>query len=117
MHMFAPFLTLDGWIALATLTVLEVVLGIDNIIFLAIVANRVEGSQRKVARRIGLLLALAMRIGLLASISWIISLGEPIITTRCSATPTAVTIESIENTMSNIAIWNTAAASVEAGAW
>jgi len=80
MHMFAPFLTLDGWIALATLTVLEVVLGIDNIIFLAIVANRVEGSQRKVARRIGLLLALAMRIGLLASISWIISLGEPIIT-------------------------------------
>src|SRR3569832_456033 len=78
--MFAPFLTLDGWIALATLTVLEVVLGIDNIIFLAIVANRVGESQRKLARRIGLLLALVMRIGLLASISWIISLEHPILT-------------------------------------
>ena len=65
--MFAPFFTLDGWIALATLTVLEVVLGIDNIIFLAIVANRVDERQRKLARRIGLLLALVMRIGLLAS--------------------------------------------------
>jgi len=78
--MLAPFLTIDGWIALATLTVLEVVLGIDNIIFLAIVANRVDEGQRKLARRIGLLLALVMRIGLLASISWIISLEHPVLT-------------------------------------
>jgi predicted tellurium resistance membrane protein TerC len=78
--MFAPFFTLDGWIALLTLTVLEIVLGIDNIIFLAIVANRVGPQQRKLARRIGLLLALAMRIGLLASLSWIISLEHPVLT-------------------------------------
>jgi predicted tellurium resistance membrane protein TerC len=78
--MFAPFLTADGLIALATLTVLEIVLGIDNIIFLAIVANRVEESKRKLARRIGILLALVMRIALLASISWIVKLQDPILT-------------------------------------
>ena len=72
--------SLDAWIALATLAVLEIVLGIDNIIFLAIVANRVSAEKRSLARRIGLALALLMRIGLLASISWIISLSAPVIT-------------------------------------
>jgi predicted tellurium resistance membrane protein TerC len=80
MHWFAPFLTVDGWIALLTLAVLEIVLGIDNIIFLAVVANKVEASQRPTARRIGLLLALVMRIGFLSSIAWIISLSAPIVT-------------------------------------
>ncbi|MEI9885121.1 MAG: TerC family protein [Rhizomicrobium sp.] len=78
--MFDLLFSLDAWIALATLAVLEIVLGIDNVIFLAIVANRVPQAQRKVARRIGLGLALLMRIGLLASISWIISLSTPIFT-------------------------------------
>jgi predicted tellurium resistance membrane protein TerC len=78
--MFAPFFTLDGWIALATLAVLEVVLGIDNIIFLALVAHRVAPEQRKVARRIGLALALILRIALLSSIAWIIHLSQPVVT-------------------------------------
>ena len=78
--MFDLLFSLDAWIALATLAVLEIVLGIDNIIFLAIVANRVSAEKRALARRIGLGLALLMRIGLLASISWIISLSAPVIT-------------------------------------
>jgi len=72
--------SLDAWIALLTLAVLEIVLGIDNVIFLALVANRVAPAQRGLARRIGLVLALGMRIGLLASLSVIIHLSQPVIT-------------------------------------
>ena len=72
--------SVDAWIALLTLAVLEIVLGIDNIIFLAVVANKVAAEQRPLARRIGLALALIMRIGLLASISWIIHLAAPVVT-------------------------------------
>ncbi|HXC53865.1 MAG TPA: TerC family protein [Rhizomicrobium sp.] len=79
-EMLAPFLTLDGWIALATLAVLEVVLGIDNIIFLALVAHRVAPEQRKLARRIGLALALVLRIAFLSSVAWIIHLSQPVLT-------------------------------------
>jgi len=78
--MFAPFFTLDGWIALLTLAVLEIVLGIDNVIFLALVAHRVKPEQRKVARQIGLALALVLRIAFLSSIAWIIHLSQPVIT-------------------------------------
>ncbi len=78
--MFDLLFSVDAWIALATLSVLEIVLGIDNIIFLAIIANRVEHAKRALARRIGLALALMMRIALLASISWIIHLSVPIVT-------------------------------------
>jgi predicted tellurium resistance membrane protein TerC len=74
--LFSP----DAWIALLTLAVLEIVLGIDNVIFLAIVANRVAPEQRALARRIGLALALGMRIALLASLSWIIHLSQPVVT-------------------------------------
>ncbi|MBS0472471.1 MAG: TerC family protein [Proteobacteria bacterium] len=77
--MFDMFLTLDAWISLATLTVLEVVLGIDNVIFLAIIANRVSREKRALARRIGLGLALLMRIALLASLTWIIRLAQPVV--------------------------------------
>jgi predicted tellurium resistance membrane protein TerC len=73
--LFSP----DAWIALLTLAVLEIVLGIDNVIFLAIVANRVAPEQRALARRIGLFLALGMRIALLASLSVIIHLSQPVI--------------------------------------
>ena len=76
--MFAPFFTLDGWIALLTLSVLEIVLGIDNIIFLALIANRVAADKRKTARQIGLALALALRIAFLSSIAWIIHLSQPV---------------------------------------
>ena len=71
--MFDFIYSLDGWIALLTLSVLEIVLGIDNIIFLAVVANKVAPEQRKLARRIGLLLALVLRVAMLSSIAWIIS--------------------------------------------
>ncbi|MEI9993112.1 MAG: TerC family protein [Rhizomicrobium sp.] len=80
MSALAPFFTVDGWIALLTLAVLEIVLGIDNIIFLALVANRVRPEQRPLARRIGLILALGLRIAFLSSIAWIISLSQPAVT-------------------------------------
>jgi predicted tellurium resistance membrane protein TerC len=67
-----------AWLSLATLSLLEVILGIDNVIFLAIVSERLPVHQRAFARRIGLSLALLMRIGLLASISFILSLQEPL---------------------------------------
>jgi predicted tellurium resistance membrane protein TerC len=74
--LFSP----NAWLALLTLTVLEIVLGIDNIIFLSLAANKLPAPRRPAARRIGLLLALAMRIVLLSSIAWIISLSQPVIT-------------------------------------
>jgi predicted tellurium resistance membrane protein TerC len=70
----------DLWAALVTLTALEVVLGIDNVIFLSIVSNRLPDHQQANARRLGLMLALGMRIVLLSSISWIAGLTEPIAT-------------------------------------
>lgn len=70
----------DAWLSLITLTALEIVLGIDNIIFLAIVSQRLPEAQRPIARRIGLILALGLRVALLASIAWVISLTQPIIT-------------------------------------
>ena len=70
----------SAWLALATLTVLEIVLGIDNIIFLSLAANKLDAARRPTARRIGLSLALVMRIALLSSIAWIISLSQPVMT-------------------------------------
>ncbi len=70
----------NAWLSLLTLTVLEIVLGIDNIIFLSLAANKLPVPRRPTARRIGLLLALGMRIILLSSIAWIISLSQPVIT-------------------------------------
>lgn len=66
------------WAAFLSLTVLEIILGIDNIVFISIVTNRVKESQQNKARLIGLSLAMGMRILLLLSISWIISLTEPL---------------------------------------
>lgn len=66
------------WIGLVTLIVLEVVLGIDNLVFIAILADKLPPHQRNRARLIGLSLALAMRIVLLFSISWIVTLTQPI---------------------------------------
>lgn len=68
------FLTADAWIALLTLTVLEIVLGIDNIIFISILSTKLPAHQQKKARRWGLGLAMATRIMLLLSISWILGL-------------------------------------------
>ncbi|HSF47344.1 MAG TPA: TerC family protein [Burkholderiales bacterium] len=66
------------WVGLATLVLLEIVLGIDNLIFLAIVTDKLPPHQRDRARKIGLSLALFMRLGLLASISWVMGLTKPL---------------------------------------
>jgi predicted tellurium resistance membrane protein TerC len=68
-----------AWVGLATLVALEVVLGVDNLIFLAILADKLPPAQRDRARVIGLSLALVMRLGLLASITWVMSLTAPLI--------------------------------------
>ena len=70
----------EAWIALLTLTVLEIVLGIDNIVFIAILADRVKESARARARRVGLGIAISTRILLLFSITWIMRLTEPLFT-------------------------------------
>ena len=67
-----------AWLALLTLVALEVVLGIDNLIFIAILSNRLPEHQRKKARQIGLILALVMRIALLMLIGWIVTLQTPL---------------------------------------
>jgi predicted tellurium resistance membrane protein TerC len=65
------------WESLATLTVLEIVLGIDNILFLSIVSGQLPAARQPSARRIGLTIALAMRIALLSAIAWVMSLSRP----------------------------------------
>jgi len=68
----------QAWAALATLTALEIVLGIDNIIFISILTGRLPQDQQAKARTIGLALAMGMRIALLFAISWVMSLTEPV---------------------------------------
>jgi predicted tellurium resistance membrane protein TerC len=72
--------TIDGLIALLTLTVLEVVLGVDNVIFISILAGKLPPEQQGRARQIGLLAAMGMRILLLMSLAWIIRLTAPLFT-------------------------------------
>jgi predicted tellurium resistance membrane protein TerC len=80
MDLIALFTNPETWIALATLTVLEIVLGIDNVIFISILITRLPTEQRDRARRIGLGLAMGMRIALLLTITWIIGLTQPAFT-------------------------------------
>ena len=68
----------EGWIALGTLTVLEIVLGIDNIVFISILAGKLRQEDRARARRVGLSLAMIIRILLLLSITWVMSLTAPL---------------------------------------
>jgi len=70
----------EAWISLATLTVLEIVLGIDNVVFISILADKVEPAARARARQLGLLLAMGTRIALLLSIVWIMRLTAPLVT-------------------------------------
>lgn len=69
-----------AWLGLATLVVLEIVLGIDNLVFIAILADKLPPEQRNRARMIGLTLAMVMRLGLLASIAWVVTLTAPLFT-------------------------------------
>lgn len=68
----------QAWVTLATLSLLEIVLGIDNIIFLSILVNKVEAARRQFARVFGLALAMLTRIALLLSITWVMRLTEPL---------------------------------------
>jgi predicted tellurium resistance membrane protein TerC len=70
----------EAWIALATLTVLEIVLGIDNVVFISILASKLPREQQNRARRLGLGLAMFLRIALLLSLTWIIKLTAPLFT-------------------------------------
>ena len=68
----------QAWLALGTLTLLEIILGIDNIIFLSLIVAKLPRHQHAIARRLGLSAAMLMRLGLLASVAWVISLTEPL---------------------------------------
>lgn len=75
--MFAWLTNPEGWIALATLTSLEIVLGIDNIIFISILVSRLPKNKQNFARNTGLILAMLTRLALLISIVWVVSLTAP----------------------------------------
>jgi len=77
---FSAFLTGEGLISLLSLTALEIVLGVDNIVFIAIVSERVDPARRSLLRRLGLGLALIMRLGLLLTLSFIMKLTRPLFT-------------------------------------
>ena len=74
------FLTADGLLALVTLTFLEIILGVDNVIFISILSGKLPKRDRMKARRTGLVAAMVMRIGLLMSIAWIVRLRAPLVT-------------------------------------
>src|SRR3954447_4360938 len=75
----------EAWAALLTLTALEIVLGIDNVIFLSVIVSRIPPQQAKRARQIGLALALIFRILLLSLLVWLIGLTEPVLTVKGNA--------------------------------
>ncbi len=75
---FSALLTTEGLISLASLSVMEIVLGIDNILLVAILSAKVEESKRTRVRRVGIGLALVMRIGLLFGLSWLMGLTKPL---------------------------------------
>ncbi|PWQ98283.1 TerC family protein [Leucothrix arctica] len=75
--MFEWFASPEAWIALGTLTALEIVLGIDNIIFISILVAKLPDEQRDKARRLGIMFAMVTRLALLFSISWVMGLTDP----------------------------------------
>lgn len=75
---FSVFMEPNAWMALLTLAFLEIVLGIDNIVFISILSGKLKGKDQAKARNIGLILAMFMRIGLLFGISWLMTLTQPI---------------------------------------
>ena len=78
-----------AWLALATLIVMEVVLGIDNLVFVSILTNKLPEAMRGRARRLGIGLALGLRLALLATLSWIVGLTRPVVTLPFALAPDA----------------------------
>lgn len=70
----------SGWLALGTLTLMEIVLGIDNVIFISLIGDRLPQSQARIARAFGLGLALVFRLGCLLLLTWLIALTQPVLT-------------------------------------
>ncbi len=89
------FLQFDAWIALLTLTFLEIVLGIDNIIFISIATGKLPPESRKKATKIGMFLAMFMRIGLLMGINYLIQMKEPWFTIDLSWFSAGITGQSL----------------------
>ena len=89
------FLHADAWIALLTLTFLEIILGIDNIIFISITAGKLPKDKIKKATRLGLLLALVFRIILLMGVSWLISMKAPFLSFDLSWIKAGITGQSV----------------------
>ena len=78
--MFELFFSPEAWISLLTLTALEIILGIDNLVFISIVTNRLAQSQQRSARQFGLLLACITRLLLLATLAWMTKFTQPLFT-------------------------------------
>lgn len=76
---FSIFATAEAWVALATLTAMEIILGIDNIVFISILTGKLPPEQQEKGRSIGLVLALGMRLGLLFTISWVMGLKDELL--------------------------------------
>ncbi len=89
-----------AWAALLTLIVLEVVLGIDNLVFIAIISNKLPREQQQKARRLGLSLALVMRIAFLFLIGWLVTLQTPLFDLGLEGTPNAYGEPSFETSFS-----------------
>ncbi len=75
---FSILATADGWISLATLTLMEIILGVDNVLFISILVGRLDAKHQSRARLVGISLALLIRIGLLLAISWVLGLQQPL---------------------------------------
>lgn len=100
MEIIALFSDPAAWLALLTLVVLEVILGVDNLIFIAILSNKLPHHQQESARRIGLALALIMRIGLLMLIGWIVTLQTPLFDLGIQGAPNIQGVPSFETAFS-----------------
>src|SRR5690242_19710998 len=89
------FTSAEVWIGLVTLTFLEIVLGVDNIIFITITSNHLSDEQKPTARNMGLMLAMIFRIILLFGITYLIALSEPIFITTGSIFSSAISGQSL----------------------
>jgi predicted tellurium resistance membrane protein TerC len=78
LHSFGVFSEWKAWVSLGTLSLLEIVLGLDNIVFLSILAGKLPREQQRKARRLGLMLALVTRLALLTALSWMMRMTEPL---------------------------------------
>lgn len=97
---FAIFADPANWAALITLIVLEVVLGIDNLIFISILSNRLPEGERQIARRVGIGLALGLRLALLSAIAWLVGLTATVFDLGIAGTPGPTGLPSFETAFS-----------------